>query len=93
MSTRIIFCQKLQQNKEGLEFAPFPGEIGQRIYEEICKEAWQQWLEHQTMLINENRLNMLDSDARKYLRQEMEKFLFGEGSDKPAGYVAPEEEK
>ncbi|MCP3680963.1 MAG: oxidative damage protection protein [Gammaproteobacteria bacterium] len=93
MSIRIIFCQKLQQKKEGLEFAPFPGEIGQRIYEEICKEAWQQWLDHQTILINENRLNMLDSDARKYLRQEMEKFLFGEGSDKPAGYVAPEGKK
>ncbi|MEM9243656.1 MAG: oxidative damage protection protein [Pseudomonadota bacterium] len=89
--SRIIFCQKLNKEAQGLDFAPYPGELGEKIYKHICQEAWQQWLAHQTMLINENRLNMLDPKARQFLAEEMEKFLFGKGSDKPAGYVPPDE--
>ena len=85
--TRIIYCAKLQKEAEGLEQPPMPGETGKRIYENISKEAWQSWLAHQTMLINEYRLSMIDPKSRTFLMQEMEKFLFGAGSDKPAGYV------
>ena len=88
--TRMVNCVKLGREAEGLDFAPLPGEIGQRIYEYVSKQAWQEWLAHQTMLINENRLNIRDPEARRFLSAEMEKHFFGEGSDKPAGYVAPE---
>jgi Fe-S cluster biosynthesis and repair protein YggX len=87
---RTIPCIKLQRDAEGLDFAPYPGELGKRIYEQVSKEAWRQWLAHQTMLINENRLSPLDPKARKFLEGEMEKFLFGAGSAAPAGYVPPE---
>ena len=85
--SRIIFCQKLQKEAEGLDFPPYPGELGRKIYETISKQVWQQWLNHQTMLINEYRLNMLDVKARQFLAAEMEKFLFSDGSEKPSGYV------
>jgi Fe-S cluster biosynthesis and repair protein YggX len=85
---RTIFCTFLQREAEGLDRVPYPGELGQRIYASISKEAWQQWLRHQTMLMNEYRLTPIDPKARKFL--EMEKFLFGGGSQKPEGYVAPE---
>ena len=88
--TRMVKCVKLGREAEGLDFAPLPGEVGQRIYEGVSKRAWQEWLAHQTMLINENRLNIRDPEARRFLSAEMEKHLFGEGSEKPAGYVAPE---
>ncbi len=88
--SRMIQCTKLQQQAEGLDALTYPGELGQRIYREISKQAWQRWIEHQTMLINEYRLSMLDTNARKFLAEEMEKFLFGDGSSKPQGYVAPE---
>jgi Fe-S cluster biosynthesis and repair protein YggX len=87
--TRTIHCLKLNKEAEGLATLPYPGEIGQKIYEHISKEAWQLWLNHQTMLINEYRLSMLDPKARNFLKQEMENFLFGGGSEKPAGYVPP----
>lgn len=87
--SRTVFCMKLQKEAEGLGFAPYPGELGKKIYENISKEAWSQWLAHQTMLINENRLSPLDPKARKYLEAEMEKFLFGGGAAAPAGYVPP----
>ncbi len=87
--TRIIHCQKLDKEAEGFEHTPYPGALGQRVYDHISKEAWQLWLNHQTMLINEHRLSMLDPKARQFLVVEMEKFLFGAGSEKPAGYVAP----
>lgn len=87
---RMIHCRKLDREAEGLEFAPWPGELGQRIYNEISRQAWEQWLAHQTLVINENRLSPLDPEARKLLTTEMEKFLFGDGAEKPAGYVAPE---
>ena len=88
--SRTVFCAKLNQEAEGLGFAPYPGELGKRIYEHISKAAWSQWLAHQTMLINENRLSPLDPQARKFLEAEMEKFLFGDGSAAPAGFVPPE---
>lgn len=87
---RTVFCAKLQRDAEGLGYAPYPGELGKRIYEHISKQTWGEWLAHQTMLINENRLSPLDPKARKFLEGEMEKFLFGQGSDAPAGYVPPE---
>jgi Fe-S cluster biosynthesis and repair protein YggX len=74
---RIIQCAHLKKQADGLEFAPYPGDLGKRIYNEISKEAWQLWLRHQTMLVNENRA------------RQMELFLFAEGADKPAGYVPP----
>ena len=88
--TRTVHCVKLGREAEGLDFAPLPGEVGQRIYEGVSKQAWQEWLAHQTMLINETRLNIRDPEARRFLSAEMEKHLFGQGSEKPAGYVAPE---
>ena len=87
---RTVHCVKLQREAEGLDFAPYPGELGKRIFAQVSKEAWRQWLAHQTMLINENRLSPLDPKARKFLEGEMEKFLFGDGSAAPAGYVPPE---
>ncbi len=88
--TRLIFCSKLNKEAPGLMQAPLPNELGQKIFEHISAEAWQSWLAHQTMLINEYRLSMLDAKARTYLLQEMEKFLFGDGCEKPAGYVPNE---
>jgi Fe-S cluster biosynthesis and repair protein YggX len=88
--TRIVHCVKLGRDAEGLAFAPWPGELGKRIYEQVSKEAWAGWLAHQTMLINENRLNPLEAKARAFVAAEMEKYFFGEGSSAPAGYVAPE---
>ncbi|MDF2691288.1 MAG: hypothetical protein K0S29_1143 [Gammaproteobacteria bacterium] len=85
--SRTIYCKKLEKQTEGLDFPPYPAALGKKIYEEISKEAWGLWLNHQTMLINEYRLNMLDPQARDFLKKEMEKFLFGEGSEKPAGFV------
>ncbi len=84
---RKIFCHKLQKEADGLEFAPLPGELGQKIYNEISQTAWQMWLNHQTMLINEYRLNMSDKKSREFLITEMEKFLFGTGSEAPQGYI------
>ena len=89
--SRTVQCIKLGREAEGLDFPPYPGEIGQRLFEHVSKEAWQQWLAHQTMLINENQLNLTDPQARKFLTEEVEKFFFGEGSDRPTGYVPPEE--
>jgi len=86
---RTVNCSHLKKEAEGLDFAPYPGELGKRIYASISKEAWQLWLKHQTMLVNENRLNLADQRARQYLAKQMELFLFGEGVEKPAGYVPP----
>jgi Fe-S cluster biosynthesis and repair protein YggX len=86
---RTVNCVVLGREAEGLDRPPYPGALGQRIFEQVSREAWQTWLSHQTMLINENRLTLIDPEARKFLQQEMEKFLFGGGADKPEGYVAP----
>lgn len=85
--TRTVNCLKLNKNAEGLNYQTYPGELGKKIYDHISTEAWQMWLAHQTILINEHRLNMLDVKAREFLTKEMENFLFGEGSAKPAGYI------
>ena len=87
--SRIITCAKLGKAADGLAFPPYPGALGKRIYESISAEAWELWKAHQTMLINEKRLSMLDPQARKYLEGEMEKFLFGGDYEKPEGYVPP----
>ncbi|MEN3355183.1 MAG: hypothetical protein V7640_3341 [Betaproteobacteria bacterium] len=86
---RTIRCIKLGHDAEGLDFPPYPGELGRRIYDNVSKEAWKQWLEHQKMLVNENRLNLADKKAREYLAQQMEKHFFGEGAERAAGYVPP----
>lgn len=84
---RMVKCVKLGQQAEGLDRPPYPGELGQRIYENVSKQAWQQWLRHQTMLINEYRLTPIDPKARQFLEERMEEFFFGEGSAAPEGYV------
>ena len=84
---RIVFCEYEQRDTEGLDFAPWPGELGQRVFAGIGKGAWAKWLAHQTMLINENRLSPMNPEHRKFLQGEMEKFLFGGGAEKPAGYL------
>lgn len=88
--TRTVHCIKLDKDAEGLDFAPWPGELGQRIYQQVSKEAWGQWLAHQTMLINEMRLSPLDRSTRSFLAAEMEKYFFGGDVAQPAGYVPPE---
>lgn len=87
--SRMVHCTKLGIEAEGLDAPPFPGEEGQKIYENISKQAWQQWLHLQTMLINEHRLAVFEPEARKFLAREREKFLFGEGAKAPEGYVPP----
>ena len=84
---RTVFCQKHRIETEGLDFAPWPGELGQRVYDHIGKPAWGEWLAHPTMLITENRLTPRDAKTRALLQTEMEKFLFGDGAQKPAGYT------
>ena len=79
----------LKKEAEGLDFAPYPGELGKRIYDNVSKEAFELWKRHQTMLVNENRLNLADARARQYLARQMERFFFGEGADQPVGYVPP----
>ncbi|MFU8833272.1 MAG: oxidative damage protection protein [Wenzhouxiangella sp.] len=88
--SRIIHCAYLNEDAEGLERPPLPGELGQRIYERISKPAWQRWLAHQTMLINEKRLSPIDPAHRKYLVEQAEAFLFGGEVDEAEGYVPPE---
>lgn len=89
--SRTVHCKLLNEELEGLAYAPYPGDIGLKIYESISAKAWQQWLAHQTMLINENRLSPINPDHRAFLETEMKKFLFEGGSEKPAGYVPPED--
>jgi Fe-S cluster biosynthesis and repair protein YggX len=85
--TRTVHCVKLGREAEGLDRPPYPGPLGQRIFEQVSREGWQLWLRQQTMLINENRLSVMDPKARKFLAEEMEKFFFGGGSAAPAGFV------
>ena len=86
---RTVMCIKLKREAEGLDFPPYPGEMGKRLYESVSKEAWKQWLDQQKMLVNENRLNLADKKARDYLLEQMEKHFFGEGAERAAGYVPP----
>jgi len=87
--SRMVRCAKLGIEAEGLDALPFPGEQGQRIYEQVSKQAWQEWLKLQTMLINEHRLTPFEPQAKQFLAREREKFLFGEGASAPEGYVPP----
>jgi len=86
---RMVNCVKLEKKAQGLARPPYPGELGKRIFEHVSMEAWQMWLKHQTMLINEMRLTPIDPKAREFLESEMEKFFFGQGSALPEGYVPP----
>ncbi len=86
---RMVQCVKLGREAEGLEKPPYPGELGQRIFDQVSKEAWKQWLGHQTMLINEYRLVTYEPKARQFLVGEMEKYFFGTGSKTPGGFVQP----
>ncbi|MEO6369103.1 MAG: oxidative damage protection protein [Steroidobacteraceae bacterium] len=88
--TRTVQCVLLKREAPGLDRAPYPGPLGQRIFEQVSKEAWAGWVRHQTMLLNEYRLTPIDPKARKFLEAEMEKYLFGGGSEKPADFQAPE---
>lgn len=86
---RMVKCIKLGVEAEGLERQPYPGELGQRIFANVSKLAWQQWLRQQTMLINEYRLTPFEPKARQFLEQQMEQFFFGEGAAPPEGYTPP----
>jgi len=86
---RMVQCAYLKKEAEGLNYSPYPGELGKRIYDNVSAEAFELWKRHQTMLVNENRLNLADARARQYLARQMELFFFGEGGDKPAGFVPP----
>jgi Fe-S cluster biosynthesis and repair protein YggX len=84
---KTVQCAKLKKQAEGLDRAPYPGKLGERILENVSKEAWQMWFQQQTMLINEYRLNPVDPKARTFLEQQMEQFLFGEGSGAPVNFT------
>jgi Fe-S cluster biosynthesis and repair protein YggX len=86
---RMVQCVKLQREAEGLERAPYPGPLGQRVFDNVSREAWQQWLRQQTMLINEYRLSPLDPKARRFLEEQMERFFFGDGGEAVPGAVPP----
>lgn len=89
--SRTVKCVKLGREAEGLDFAPLPGELGKKIFENVSKEAWAAWVRHQTMLINENRLNLADPRAREYLAEQLQAYFFGSGADAVAGYVPPKQ--
>jgi Fe-S cluster biosynthesis and repair protein YggX len=89
---RMVFCAKLGQELEGLDRPTYPGELGKAIFENVSKQAWQQWVAHQTMLMNEYRLTPIDPKARKFLENEMEKFLLKGGAAPPPDYRPPEAE-
>ena len=88
--TRTVQCVLLKREAPGLDRVPYPGPLGQRVFNEVSKEAWTAWVKHQTMLINEYRLTPVDPKARKFLEAEMEKYFFGDGSEKPKEFQAPE---
>jgi Fe-S cluster biosynthesis and repair protein YggX len=87
----MVQCVKLDKQAEGLARPPYPGDLGKRVFANVSKEAWQQWLAHQTMLINEYRLTPIEPKDRKFLEEQMEQFFFGPGGQKPEGYVPPQE--
>lgn len=91
MTERMVKCIVLDEELPGLAFQTYPGELGKRIFDSVSMQAWQKWLAHQTILINEHRLSPINPEHKQFLVTEMEKFLFGEGSEIPDGYVPPEE--
>jgi Fe-S cluster biosynthesis and repair protein YggX len=88
---RMVNCIKLGKEAEGLDFPPYPGELGKKLWQQVSKEAWAAWMKQQTMLVNENRLNLADQRARQYLARQMEAHFFGAGADAVQGYVPPTE--
>jgi len=88
---RMVFCTRYQKELEGLDRPPLPGAKGQAVFDSVSKQAWQEWQAHQTMLINEKHLNMMDPESRKYLQEQMDKFLSGEDYDQAEGFVPPSE--
>ncbi len=86
---RTVFCRKFQKDMEGLDKPPFPGPKGQDIFDNVSKEAWQNWLAHQTMLINENSLNLMEPSSKAFLDEQLQKYLSGEDYERPKGYVPP----
>ncbi len=86
---RLVFCRKYKEELEGVDQPPYPGAKGQDIFDHVSKKAWQEWMAHQTMLINEKRLNMMDMGTRVYLNEQMLKFLSGDEYDQADGYVPP----
>lgn len=84
--SRMVQCVVLKREAEGFDRAPYPGPLGERVLEHVSREGWSRWVNHQTMLINEHRLTPVDPKARKFLHEEMEKFLFGAGASPPEGY-------
>jgi Fe-S cluster biosynthesis and repair protein YggX len=88
--SRKVNCVKLGKEADGLDFPPYPGELGKKIWQSVSKEAWQMWLDHQTMIINEYQLNPLDPEARKFIEKEMDNYFFGEGAKLPPGFVPPQ---
>jgi len=87
--SRMVNCVKLGKEAEGLDRPPYPGELGQKVFESVSKEGWQLWVKQQTMLINENQLSVVDPKAREFLEKNMEAFFFGEGSEVPEQFVPP----
>ena len=87
--SRTVHCIKLDQEAEGLDFPPTPGKLGERIFENVSKQAWQGWLAHQTMLINEKCLSLADPEARKFVQDTMHKFFAGEEVESVEGYIPP----
>ncbi|MEM1403786.1 MAG: oxidative damage protection protein [Pseudomonadota bacterium] len=88
--SRTVFCTKYKQELPGLDAPPYPGPKGQEIFDSVSRQAWEEWQAHQTMLINEKHLSLVDPETRKYLQAEMAKFLAGEAYDQAEGYVPPE---
>jgi Fe-S cluster biosynthesis and repair protein YggX len=88
--SRTVFCEYLQQDAEGLDFQLYPGELGERIFNHISKQAWAEWQKKQTMLINEKHLNMMSEDDRKFLEEQMVAFLFERKTIEIEGYTPPE---
>ena len=88
---RMVQCAKLKREAQGLDFPPYPGDLGVRIWQSISKEAWEQWIDIQTRLVNENRLNLADARARKYLAEQMQQFLFEDVNVEAQGFVPPSE--
>ena len=89
--SRTVQCVVLKTEAPGLDRAPYPGPLGQRIFESVSREGWARWVRHQVMLMNEYRLSPMEPKARKFLEAEMEKYFFGPGSERPAEFKPPEE--
>ena len=90
MAERMVKCVKFQKELPGLDESPFSNDLGQRIFDNVSKDAWQLWLEHLKMIVNEYRLNLVDREAQRVVQQQMEEYFFGEGAALPPGYVPPQ---